>query len=89
MAEAIDRLWVAGWGFDWIYDRLIVRPFVSLARLNRNDVLDRIYTGLASLCIALHANLSVTQNGQLRRYAMSITAGAIVVLLIAAFGVIR
>lgn len=87
--EAVCRLWRAGWGFDWLYDRLIVRPFVSLARINRNDVVDRLYTGLASLCRALHVNLSATQNGLVRRYAMGITVGAIIVLLIAAFGITR
>jgi NADH-quinone oxidoreductase subunit L len=87
--EAVARLWRAGWGFDWLYDRLIVRPFVGFARINRNDVLDGIYTGLASLCRALNASLSATQNGLVRRYAVGITAGAILLLLIAAFGITR
>ncbi|HEY0944820.1 MAG TPA: NADH-quinone oxidoreductase subunit L [Opitutaceae bacterium] len=83
--QAIGRLWLAGWGFDWLYDRMLVRPFIGLARLNRRDVLDRIYDGIAAICRAFHRSLSATQTGLVRRYAMSITVGAIVLLLIAVF----
>lgn len=84
-AAALHRLWSAGWGFDWLYDRLVVRPFVGLARINRGDVIDRLYAGLAWLCRTLHARLSETQNGLVRRYAMGIAAGAVIALAIVAF----
>ena len=85
VAVALHRLWSAGWGFDRIYDRLFVQPFVALARLNRNDVIDRLYASLAWLCRDLHARLSATQDGLVRRYAMGIAAGAIIGLAIVAF----
>jgi NADH-quinone oxidoreductase subunit L len=25
---ALHQLWYSGWGFDWVYDHLFVRPFV-------------------------------------------------------------
>jgi NADH-quinone oxidoreductase subunit L len=30
----------AGWGFDWLYERTVVRPYVRLARINRGDIFD-------------------------------------------------
>ena len=36
----LARWWVQGWGFDWLYDRLFVRPFVWFARVNIRDGID-------------------------------------------------
>ena len=47
--EAIHRLWFAGWGFDRVYDLLLVHPYVWLARINRNDAIDLIYRGIGLL----------------------------------------
>ncbi|MEJ2132869.1 MAG: NADH-quinone oxidoreductase subunit L, partial [Gammaproteobacteria bacterium] len=27
LGDAMRRFWLGGWGFDWIYDRVVVRPF--------------------------------------------------------------
>ena len=42
---AIHRLWFAGWGFDWVYDKLLVQPFVRLARANNLVTLYRVLGG--------------------------------------------
>ena len=36
----IRRFWLAGWGFDWLYETVIVHPYVRLAEINKNDVFD-------------------------------------------------
>ncbi len=36
-------MWRNAWGFDWFYDRLFVRPFVWLAKVNRYDTIDRVF----------------------------------------------
>lgn len=77
---ALRRFWREGWGFDWLYDRLIVRPFVWLARANRTDVIDLLPAGLARLGEATHRALSSTQTGQTRQYAMGIVVGAVLVI---------
>ncbi|TAL38932.1 MAG: NADH-quinone oxidoreductase subunit L [Spirochaetes bacterium] len=74
------KFFLAGWGFDALYDFLIVGPFEKLARVNKNDVLDLIYTGAAGLSMRAGALLSLFQNGRLRRYALWIAAGAILFL---------
>jgi NADH-quinone oxidoreductase subunit L len=80
LAMAIHRFWYSGWGFDWLYDMLLVRPFVFLATINKNDIIDQIYSGITSLTRFLHRLLAQTQNGVLRWYMSGIVAGAIVIL---------
>jgi NADH-quinone oxidoreductase subunit L len=84
-AAAVHRLWFSGWGFDWIYDKLFVGPFVWVARANSSDVTDLVYRGLANLAQVFHGILSVTQSGILRRYAMGIAIGAALVIAIMVF----
>jgi NADH-quinone oxidoreductase subunit L len=73
----------SGWGFDWLYDRLIVWPFLALVRINRGDVLDGFYTGLAVLARWLHARLHESQTGRIRWYAGWLAAGSIVTVAVA------
>jgi NADH-quinone oxidoreductase subunit L len=72
--------WLAGWGFDWLYDRLLVRPFVWAARINRRDFFDLFYESLAWAARSANVALRATQNGRLRWYAAGIAGGAIVLL---------
>jgi NADH-quinone oxidoreductase subunit L len=78
--ESVRRFWLAGWGFDWVYDRLFVRPYVWLARLDREDVVDYLYRFLGWLARDAHETLAVTQNGRLRWYAGGLVLGAILLL---------
>jgi NADH-quinone oxidoreductase subunit L len=45
---AIQRFWFAGWGFDWLYEKTIVHPYVRLAGLNKNDVFDGLVDRLVT-----------------------------------------
>lgn len=81
----IHRLWASGFGFDWLYDRLFVIPFLVTAKTSRDDVTDDVYTGLAWLTRRGHSAMSATQTGRLRWYMMGIAAGAIITILIAVY----
>ncbi len=83
--SVVERFWFSGWGFDWLYDILFVRPFIWLIQINRDDFIDLIYTGIAAISRILHAVLSATQTGNIRWYAMGIAAGAVVFLGIVVF----
>jgi NADH-quinone oxidoreductase subunit L len=85
LRRLVWRWWNAGWGFDWLYDRLFVRPFVGLARLNRDDFIDSFFDSVAWTSRQTHRALSLTQNGQLRWYAMVMALGAILALGAAIF----
>ena len=78
--SALHRFWLAGWGFDALYETLVVRPFVRIARLNRDDVLDLFYGGLAWCASRLSYRLCRTQSGSVRRYALAVLAGAVIAL---------
>jgi NADH-quinone oxidoreductase subunit L len=79
-AVALHKLWYSGWGFDWVYDRVFVRPFVYLATINKNDVVDQLYTGLARVTEFFHVQFRKTQTGSLRWYVMGLVIGAVVLL---------
>lgn len=85
LGAALHRLWLDGWGFDWLYDRVIVRPFIYLAWLNRNDVIDAVFSGLGRFSLGLHRLLSRTQTGQVRRYAIGLILGAVISIAIMVF----
>jgi NADH-quinone oxidoreductase subunit L len=71
-----------GWGFDWLYDRLFIRPYKAIAYGDQSDVIDRFYTGLAQLAEYANKGLSTTETGRLRDYAAGLILGAIVVAII-------
>lgn len=81
-ARALQEFWLAGWGFDRLYDWLFTRPFLWLARVNRNDVVDAAYEAVASLCRTGYATLSRTQDGRLRRYAGWLATGSLAAIAI-------
>jgi len=79
-AVALRRLWFAGWGFDWLYDRLLVRPYAWLARANRRDVLDLGPEAVAGACRLLYGWLSRTETGRVRGYAAAVLLGVILII---------
>jgi NADH-quinone oxidoreductase subunit L len=80
---ALRRYWQAAWGFDWLYERLFVRPFLWLVQVNRRDEVDTMYTGIAHANRLAWQGLSRTQTGQIRWYAAGIAAGTIVIVAMA------
>lgn len=81
-AAALHRFWFSGWGFDWLYNKLFITPYVWIARINRNDIIDSLYTGIAAAAQFNHRLLKQTQNGRVRSYAAGIVGGAVVILAI-------
>lgn len=81
----LEELWLAGWGFDWLYNNLFVRPVAWMTRVNANDEVDRAFTGLGSLTQAGHRLLRRTQTGELRWYASGLAVGSAVFLAIILF----
>ena len=80
------RLWHNAWGFDTIYDRLFVRPYLMLTRLHRNDWINTTINAVPQCALMLNRALVSTQNGRLRWYALSLFAGAAALLAALLFG---
>ncbi|WP_287030495.1 NADH-quinone oxidoreductase subunit L [Pseudomonas sp. UBA6310] len=72
--------WYAAWGFDWLYDKLFVQPYLLLARLLARDPIDSGIGLVPRLARGGNGLMSRTENGQLRWYALSIVGGAVLLL---------
>jgi NADH-quinone oxidoreductase subunit L len=77
---ALVRFLQSGWGFDWVYDRLFVRPFVWIAKINSRDIVDRLPAGVGGLNMLLSRVFRWTQNGKVRWYAAGVAAGAVLIV---------
>jgi NADH-quinone oxidoreductase subunit L len=78
----LGRFCFSGWGFDWCYDRLLVQPYLWLARTGKDDVIDLFYRAVAWLSRVLSSGLSRTENGRVRWYAAGLALGAAIVFAV-------
>ncbi|HUJ88573.1 MAG TPA: NADH-quinone oxidoreductase subunit L, partial [Syntrophorhabdales bacterium] len=82
----LHAYWFSGWGFDWLYDRLIVTPFVLAANWNKEDVIDLGYGAIAWVSTVSSMALALTQTGKIRWYAGAIALGALLFIGIVVLG---
>ena len=85
VGKILHEFWFADWGFDWCYDKLFVQPVLWFARIDKGDVVDAFYNGIAALNELLYRGLSLTENGRVRWYAAGIAAGTVVFVAIELF----
>ena len=81
---ALRRFFASHWALDWLFDRVLVRPYYALAALLRNEVFDWVYMGIVALASFAHRQLSTTQTGQLRTYAVTMVAGLVLLFAVLA-----
>ena len=81
-AGALHRFWFSGWGFDALYDFLFVRPFVFIAKINKGDIVDKLYEGIVAITNGFNSLFAFTQSGILRWYLMGVVVGGIVIVTI-------
>ena len=70
---------------DWLYERVFVRPIIWMSRVNKNDFIDYIYSGIALVTELLFHGVRKTETGRIRWYAAGIAAGSIIFLAIVLF----
>jgi NADH-quinone oxidoreductase subunit L len=78
--RALARWWLEGWGMDRLYGMLFVRPFLRLARANKEDWIEQAYRFLAWLCRLSYGGLHATQTGQVRWYAAVLASGSVMIV---------
>lgn len=78
--SSINNFFERGWGFDKLYDILIVKPIVWLAETDKKDFFDWWSIGLSRLTVLISRLVSITQNGNLRWYLMSFVIGIALIL---------
>jgi NADH-quinone oxidoreductase subunit L len=77
--ERLRRLLFGGWGFDALYERGVVQPFLRFAR--GRDALDAWVTvGLGGTGARLSRMLAATEDGRLRHYAAGVVLGLVAAL---------
>jgi NADH-quinone oxidoreductase subunit L len=76
----IRNFFFNGWGFDQLYETVFVKPFVFITRINKADVFDKLYNGIAKANQTLNRLLSVSQNGSLRWYIAGVLIGILFIL---------
>jgi NADH-quinone oxidoreductase subunit L len=82
----LARAAAAGFGFDWLYDRAVVRPFHAVAEAGRGDVVDQLLVAVGWLCTALSWLAGLAQTGRVRWYAAGVGVGAALLLAMAVLG---
>lgn len=82
VARRLHAFWFADWGFDWFYDRAFVRPFVWIATVDRHDVVDEVFTGIARANKWAWLELARTETGRVRWYAATIGVGVAILFAV-------
>ena len=78
LGRFLGAWWFAAWGFDWLYDKVFVRPYLWISNLIRNDLVDQSFT-LVNLAAEQGNGLTrLLQTGRLRNYAFMLALGAVV-----------
>ncbi len=80
MGQSLTKLWFACWGFDWLYNLVIVKPFLFLTQFLRKDPIDKVFNMIPAVVEQMHHSLSATQTGSVRWYAATIAAGVVIIL---------
>jgi NADH-quinone oxidoreductase subunit L len=80
LGKLLTKFWFAAWGFDWLYDKVLVKPYVLLAHILRKDPVDKTFNLIPAGVVQLYRGLSATQTGSVRWYAATIAAGVVIIL---------
>ncbi len=80
-ALSLKRYFATGWGFDALYDLVLVSPFKKLSVILKPELVDGIYNAVVIVARGFNRYLSNGENGSLRWYAMNMAAGLVLVLL--------
>ncbi|AKZ65913.1 NADH-quinone oxidoreductase subunit L [Candidatus Palibaumannia cicadellinicola] len=87
LAKYILIYWFNNWGFDYIYNKLFVQPYLAIAKLLYYDPLNLIINAIVVQIKWLGLCLKISENGKLRWYAASMSLGALIIMLLILFNV--
>ena len=83
VGQALRRFWHSGWGIDWLYYRVFVRPYYRLSGIMVNEPIDAIYGLIVAINQTFNHWLAESQTGRMRWYIASMVFGLILVLTLA------
>lgn len=76
----VSRFFRSGWGFDYLYNTVFVKPIMRIAEINKNDFVDIANRGISKGALMLNSLFSRTQNGKLRWYVLFLTLSVVIIL---------
>lgn len=83
VGRVLWRYWFIAWGFDWVYDRLFVRPWNALGRVLLVDrINEMVHFAGPRTAVILNGRLATLQTGSLRWYVFGLFGGGTVLLLL-------
>ena len=82
LPRVVSAFWLNGWGFDWLYERVFVRPVKWFARVARGDLVEPVVGGIAWLNLWAWRTLSAGQTGRLRAYIAVVGLGVVLLLAV-------
>ncbi|PPI88881.1 NADH-quinone oxidoreductase subunit L [Candidatus Pantoea edessiphila] len=71
-----------GWGFDFIYYNLFIKPYILIASFLKKDPLNKLVNSLSFLFNFINKGLLISENGYLRWYILSISIGTLVLMIL-------
>ena len=83
IGQTLRQFWLSGWGIDWLYDRLFVRPYYGLSGMLKSEPVDAIYGLIVAINQTFNYWLSRAQTGRMRWYIVSMVFGLVVLLTFA------
>jgi NADH-quinone oxidoreductase subunit L len=81
--SGLGRYLLSGWGFDTLYDVLLVKPFEAAAARLKNEPVDALYNAVVQIARRMHELTASSQTGQLRWYAANMGIGLVFVFALA------
>lgn len=81
LGAGLWSVWHDAWGFDALFDWLLVRPWQLLVKYLRVDLVNLAMNLPAHVARVLNAGLVRSQNGRVRSYALVMVLGATVILV--------
>jgi NADH-quinone oxidoreductase subunit L len=76
----LNTFFLHGWGFDRVYNQLIVKPIVWISQINKIDFINNGNKYISVSAMYLNNLLSRSQNGKVRWYILCITLGMVLIL---------
>lgn len=72
-----SQWWYHAWGFDWVYDKIFIKPYLGMSWLLQRDPLNQLINVSAIISRFAGQILLFSENGYLRWYIASMGIGAV------------
>jgi NADH-quinone oxidoreductase subunit L len=82
LGKMISQYWFSAWGFDWLYNRIFIRPYTIISEIICRDPLSRIINMSSVIIIFINRYLTASENGYIRWYIASVCLGSMTTLFI-------